>query len=210
MSLIFIQSGIMNLNREPYWYEILGGILLIPSLMVGVVLSWVLIKKTKRETRKFELEAKKFELEIREKENELGIIPENSVFHKMVETAGENRQVQFLILRFILLYIILRVWVIVATMFEPVADIFRDISSFVSYGVLKIPLSLLGSLFEVLPIAGYVATAVVLGFPLFRDVNKLVGIKKIEDWFQSTIDQRNESESTVQNAPKRDDKSISN
>jgi hypothetical protein len=191
--MIFLQSGIMNLSREPYWYEILGGVLLIPSLIVGVVLSWVLIKKTKRETKKFELEARKFELEIREKEDQSGgPSTGDNVLHRVVETATENRQVQFLILRFILLYIILRGWVIALTIFEPLGEIFKDLADYTSYSLLKIPLFLLSGLFDSLPIAGYIGTALVLGFPLFRDVNKLVGIKKVEDWFKSTIDQAQE------------------
>jgi hypothetical protein len=190
--IVIVQAGLMNLQREPYWYEVLGGIVLIPSLAVGAVLSWMLIKKTRHESRKFELEARKFELEIREKERQLGTVSntENAVLHKVVESASQGRQIQFLILRFILLYILLRGWFLIMLVLEPLSEAFKDLADFTSYRVLSFPLFLLSGLFEALPTIGYLTTALVLGFPLFRDVNKLVGLKKLEDWFKSIVDEK--------------------
>lgn len=53
-------------------------------------------------------------------------------------------------------------------------------SPYVAYPILG-----LGMLIYILPVTGAFITTLILGLPLFREVNKIVGFKKIEKVFQS-------------------------
>jgi len=47
--------------KAPEWWEVAGGIIAIPVALIGLVLTWVLIRKTHLESRKTELEIRAME-----------------------------------------------------------------------------------------------------------------------------------------------------
>jgi hypothetical protein len=186
MILVLIQTGLTNLTREPYWYESLIGLLSIPAIIIGSAYSYVLIKKTRIEQKKIELEARKLELEIKEKGQEA--MPsgnQSEMIREIVEPIAEGRQIQYLILRFILLFLILRGWALADLILDTLSDMLASLASNFSSPYITYPLMGLGFLVYILPTVGAFITTLILGLPLFREVNKIVGFKKIEKVFQS-------------------------
>jgi len=93
--------------RPPQWWEQLAGVLAIPASIVATGYSYVLIKATRLGTRKTELE-------IIEKEKQLGISTADvRTVSQLVTPLVQDKRVQFLLLRFLLLDISLRLWGVV-------------------------------------------------------------------------------------------------
>jgi hypothetical protein len=112
--MLFLLQAIPTLTRQPYWYEIVAGILAIPFVSISIALSYLLIKKTRIEQKKLELESRKFALEIKEKEGIQDAPPETTrVIENLAEPLAESHHVQLIILRFILLFLVIRGWAII-------------------------------------------------------------------------------------------------
>jgi len=165
-------------NAEPHWWEVATGILAIPVALIGLAYSYVLIKKTR-------LEAKKTELEIREKQSQLQKFNElqPEVIERLVAPIADSRVTQFLILRFILLYLILHTWSLLERGFGLVLKglafgIFAIIgeSTDPEPAWLIAPYLILNNLPEV----GYWIVFFAIGWPLFRDINDVVGLNMRE------------------------------
>ncbi|HEX4606767.1 MAG TPA: hypothetical protein VH092_01055, partial [Urbifossiella sp.] len=79
------------------WWQVLGGIIAVPTGLVGLVYTLMLIKKTR-------LEVRKTELEIKEKEGQLGaVVQSGALAEELVKPIVHGERVLHIILRFILL-----------------------------------------------------------------------------------------------------------
>ena len=157
----------------PQWWEVAGGILAIPVGVVSLAYSYVLIRKTR-------LEARKTELEILEKERALQelaqVKPEAA--HRIVAPIIEGRQGQYLLLRFVLLYVVLELWGLVRSVFslivggaflgaQQLAGSDLDPSKWILIPAFII--SIVPQVVNWLIVLG-------LGLPLFRDLNRFLNV----------------------------------
>jgi|SRR5579859_81584 len=165
-----------DLPRPPQWYEQVSGIIAIPVTIVGAAYSYVLIKKTR-------LESRKTELEIREKLIALEKAP--AMTASQVGSTLSSPLITFsigsLLLRYVLLELILWFSRIVS---EPLSYLFKGLGLGVYYLLDKV---MHGSAPEVVSIAimgaGTVAGSVLywlilftLGWPLFKDILVFFGV----------------------------------
>jgi hypothetical protein len=91
--------------QEP-WYKILAGILAIPATVIGIAVSFRLVRKTN-------LESRKLELEIIEKQRQLQATTGTAEFEALKELTQPfslNQRVLLLVLRFVILELTLRLW----------------------------------------------------------------------------------------------------
>ncbi len=98
--------------KQQQWWDVVGGILAIPAAILGLTYSYILIRKTR-------LEARKTELEIVEKEKALQKIAQDQpeTARQIIAPIVEGRQTQYLILRFVLLYVVLQLWGLITSAF---------------------------------------------------------------------------------------------
>ena len=168
-----IAVAVTDTPKEYRWWEVVGGILAIPVGVVSLAYSYVLIRKTR-------LEARKTELEIHEKERALGelagVRPEAA--REIMAPIIAGRQGQYLVLRFVLLYVVLQLWGLVKSAFGlAIGGAFFGAQQFAKLDVsdnkwLLVPLFLISSIPQVvdwLIVLG-------LGLPLFRDLNRFLGV----------------------------------
>jgi hypothetical protein len=154
------------------WWENVEGILAIPVLLVGLIYSWALLKKNR-------LEMRKIELEILEKERGLSehLGRQDPVIQEVMQPLLANRNVQFLILRFIVLYLVLAAWGLVGD----VVGVLVQASSIFNIGNswLWIPFQVLINL----PNIGYWLLFFVIGWPLFKDISQFLGLE-LKEFFK--------------------------
>ena len=99
--LTFFQDA--TANKPAHWWQIITGILAIPTAIIGLKYSYHLTEKTR-------LEITKTELEIEEKRRLLGQ-PAINTSPVAGETNGATSKItDFLILRFLILYLFTRLW----------------------------------------------------------------------------------------------------
>lgn len=158
--------------KAKQWWEVVGGILAIPAGVVSLAYSYVLIRKTR-------LEARKTELEIIEKESQLQkLTAETSeAAREIVAPLVQGRQAQYLILRFVLLYVVLKLWDVITSAFS----VLVTGAALGAYQFAKIDIednSLLIPFFFVSKLPQVVDWLIVLGLglPLFRDLNRFLNI----------------------------------
>lgn len=164
--VVFAQDA----SKQPQWYEIIGGVLAIPATIIGIAYSYVLVKKTK-------LESRKIDLEIREKEEllyEKGVTQSEEV-KKIVKPFITTQIIQQIILRFIILELISRLFGIFAGSYSfLLASIGMTVGNFFWNGGVVLTMTL--SLLQFIPQIGYALISIAIGYPLFKDVNKILGI----------------------------------
>jgi len=159
--------------KRPQWWEIATGVLAIPAAMLGLVYSVVLIRKTR-------IEVKKTQLEIEEKEAALHKTAAASaeVVHTLIPPLVESKQVQLLVLRFVLLWVTFEFWRFFGNVFNfLLTGLYIGLQQFVSGdeskgvggAILFVLLINLPKLGEFLLLAG-------LGLPLFRDVTTVLHV----------------------------------
>ncbi len=174
---------------RPNWLEISTGLIAIPATIIGIVYSYVLIRKTR-------LETKKTELEIREKETALEKLPQHMEVRQILAPIMDNRIAQYIILRFIILYLIVNSWelvgqikgIIIAVLYflffqdTLFAQDAQDLESampeaFPWWGMAAVGIALR------IPDVLYWIIFIAFGWPLFKDANALMGLK-LKDYFQ--------------------------
>jgi hypothetical protein len=169
LTLIAFPSIAAEPPKQPQWYEIATGVLAIPAALIGLAYSYLLLKKTR-------LESRKTELEIAEKERALAEVRDTSQVATQVIQSSENRLLLLLLLRFVVLYLLLQGWGLVEDFFELVfAGIFvgaQKLFSLSFNGWEVVPLVAL----QKLPKVVYWLFFFGLGWPLFKDVNRAMGI----------------------------------
>jgi hypothetical protein len=159
--------------RPEPWWKIATGILAIPASIVGLAYSYVLIKKTR-------LEAQNTELEIREKQSKLRDLTarEPEAARELIAPIVEGRATQFLLLRFVLLYLITSAFsfvelildVVLKAAFLGVLSLFNGLDE--SSLVVVVPYMVLSAL----PRLGYWVIFFAIGWPLVKDINASLNI----------------------------------
>jgi hypothetical protein len=165
-----------------HWWEIASGILAIPVAVIGFVFSYATFVKTR-------LEAQKIELEIREKQKALAesgnATPEvQQVAQSLIEPLVDNARVNYIIMRFILLYLVLLFW-----------DVFAKALSFIATGafltwtnILKMPsqgapvIIMYGA--TQLAQFGWILIVLVVGAPLYKDIARHVNFRLL--WWKGS------------------------
>ena len=158
--------------RAPTWYEYIVGVIGIPAALIALVYSYLLIKKTRLETRKIELE-----IQAQGSQVQKALQSQPDEVRNLLAPFTASRVSQYLVLRFVLLYLILKLW-------DLVTEIYDFLIGGVALGADKIwhldfdnsgYMPMLFVLNE-LPRIGYWAIFFTIGWPLFKDINSLLGL----------------------------------
>jgi hypothetical protein len=170
-----------TIQQAPSWWQVVAGILAIPTAAIGLVYTWFLIKKTRLESAKIAQELAEKEQTIRSQSVATTTpLDEDRVF------ALKRTAISYLILRFIIFELLLYLWGLISSLFH--AAWFG-----ITLGLFTAAQKLFGMQNELwfgvpykvlnyLPEAGRWIIIVAVGWPLFKDANKLVGIN-IRDFF---------------------------
>lgn len=157
------------------WWTIATGIIGVPVALLLLISSYVVIKKTRLETQKFELE-------IREKEKELAGAHEEGDIVRINQLVAqpilEGRRVQEILLRAIVLFLALQAWHLVEIIFGAfTTGIGFGLSSITTRSPSNdITMVLITSSLAQLPTVGYWLVFFALGGPLLVDVLKQLNI----------------------------------
>jgi len=178
--LFFLQTVAENLPKEPKWYEYAAGVIAVPGTLLAAAYSYVLIRKTRIEARKLDVETRKLELELKEKE-QAGLPEVTGEVREMFQPLIRGQQVQFIVLRFILLYLILHVWGLLSTLMRylvtgtafGLVKTFPSLDTAVNDTWLFYPAVII---WTIVPNLLYWGVFILFGWPLFKDVNKILGI----------------------------------
>lgn len=185
MSIMAILAAQEGAGQTLHWWQIVGGILAIPTGLAGLISTLVLIQKTRLENAKLSKE-----LETQKKSTAEG---SPSVHYDKATIISEYRQrtIPYLLLRYIILQLVLSMW----GFFSDVYGIFLEgIGMGFAFGSQKffenmsgmnmlwiyIPYKMLASL----PTLGHWIIFFGIGLPLFKDANALIGIdfKDLFSW----------------------------
>jgi hypothetical protein len=167
-----------NNGQQPQWWEVASGIVAIPVALMGLAYSYILIKKTN-------LESKKIQLEIVEKQSKLKDkkVNESEKSHLVATALVENQLAFNIILRFILLNLIYSIWEYVTRGYNiliqglSIAMNIAAANYHTSFSESFLIFSyVLGNILTFLPQIGSLMIFLGLGWPLFKDVNRLLGI----------------------------------
>ncbi len=176
-ALISIETGLVMAadaaSKSPQWYEVVVGIIAIPAAILGLAYSYILIKKTKLESRKTELEIKEKEQAL----NDIGEV-ESAQARAIIEPIVSDKIWKLLLLRFALLYVTLKLWDLISSVFtflmggmflgaKQVTDNMKVDENWIVW-----PFYLLSNLPQI------VTWLIVLGigWPLFKDLNTYLQI----------------------------------
>jgi hypothetical protein len=157
------------------WWTVAAGIIAVPTGLLVLVHSYVVIKKTRLETQKFELEIREKEKELAGARDEGDIVRINQL---VAQPILQGRRVQEILLRAILLILALQAWRLVEI-------IFGAFTTSIGYGLSSITtrspssdimVALITSSVAQLPMVGYWLVFFALGGPLLVDVLKQLNI----------------------------------
>jgi hypothetical protein len=93
------------------WYKIATGIIAIPAALLGVLISWNMVRKTRLETRKLQLE-------IDDRERALAESSKDESKVRLVLTPLKNQRAVLIIIRYVLLDLTLRIGVLYQKFFQ--------------------------------------------------------------------------------------------
>jgi hypothetical protein len=157
------------------WWTAAAGIIAVPTGLLVLVHSYVVIKKTRLETQKFELEIREKETELAGARDEGDIVRINQL---VAQPILQGRRVQEILLRAILLILALQAWRLVEI-------IFGAFTTSIGYGLSSITTrspssdimaALITSSIAQLPMVGYWLVFFALGGPLLVDVLRQLNI----------------------------------
>ncbi len=176
MIIAFLDDAV---PKAPHWWEIVTGILAIPAAIIGLRYTYQLTQKTR-------LEITKTELEIEEKRRTLG---EHQEVQSPIQAPSwqGSKITEFLILRFIILYLFTRLWGLAE---DIVRNVFRGGAYLIVEGLnLEKPLDNLTNgnvgmysfvAASKIPDVLYWLFTFALAWPLFKDVNRALGLKFVD------------------------------
>jgi hypothetical protein len=178
---LLVMIGLFLLSSDPalaeeakqlHWWEIATGIIAIPAAVFGLVVAYATFRKT-------HLEATKIELEIREKQQAIAASGASEdvqrVARSLIDPLVDNARINYIIVRFILLYLILAFW-----------EVFSKILNVLMTGTFLAWTQLLGMSAQGMPTIsffggtqiaqfGWIAIVIFVGVPLYRDISRHVG-----------------------------------
>jgi hypothetical protein len=175
-AILLTQVGVpAGSNAVAQWWEIAAGILAIPAAVIGLLYTYRLTQKTRLETRKLQLE-------ILEKEG-TAPLPRGDQLPQMYLTSTHSTLVLTLdfILRFIIYYLALTAWGIVAGLISGASRAASIVLSMpTSFGSTDASNSGAATTLRLLelgiPVIGRIAIFVLLGWPLLKDIARFAGL----------------------------------
>jgi len=163
-------------SNPPHWWEITTGILAIPTAIGGLIVGYATLKRTR-------LEAKKIELELREKEANIAKMPgiANPEAHELAQTLInpliDNNRVNYLIMRFVIIFLLLQFWEVFQKVFNFVAGgTFLTIQNVFHLPTGGPPTMIFFGLTEVVQFS-WIALVLMLDVPLYRDISTHIGFR---------------------------------
>jgi hypothetical protein len=158
------------------WWQIAGGILAIPTAIVGLIYTIHLAKKTQLESRKIQLEILEKEGKLLPGSGELPSFRELADFPKVITS-----RVQDFVLRFIILFLVLTGWEGIATLGSPLLAglVFWIVNKFNSDTKLWYNILWISFMAQALSILKLIILYF-LGLPLFKDILNFMGLKPSE------------------------------
>ena len=85
------------------WYKVATGVIAVPAALMGLVISWNMMQRSRLETRKLELE-------ISEKQKQIHNSAPAEKLELLSTPLGDSQRALLLIIRFVLLELTLRIW----------------------------------------------------------------------------------------------------
>ena len=166
---------IIDIVISPEWYETVVGIIGIPVAVIGMIYTFFLINKVRLETRKTKLE-------ILEKERQLGNLEPQT--HTEVQLVKTN-EINSIILRFILLFIVLKFWFLIEKLLEwVVGGIYLLTNDATDVEISEHWSTAIFVFFaKILPELIYWAIIISIGWPILRDINKYLNLN-LKDFFK--------------------------
>jgi hypothetical protein len=174
--------------KTPEWWEIAAGIAAIPTGIVGIVTAYYTAVKSR-------LEARKLELDLRTQEAALAASPaatdgQRALTHSLIDPLVDNTKVNYFVMRFVLLYLMLQFW-----------DVLSKVANFVVGGAYMtltqvlhlasdskiLQFGLIG-LTEIIQF-GWIILVLLIGLPLYKDIAGHIGFKF--SFRRPTLDARN-------------------
>ncbi|MDB6153619.1 MAG: hypothetical protein JWL90_2072 [Chthoniobacteraceae bacterium] len=171
----------------PQWWQVATGILAIPAAGIGLIYSWVLIKKTR-------LEAAKLTAELEKQQSAALPATEATAISQAglpYSSALARGTIPFLLLRYVVLQLVLYLWEFVVALYSFALNALQfgamySLQKFFSGDSsdkllwVALPMVVLGYL----PQIGKLLIFLSIGWPLFKDANAIIGIdlKKVLQW----------------------------
>ena len=165
--------------ETPKWWEVATGVISIPVALIGIAYSYALIRKTR-------LEIRKTELEIIEKEQKLKKLSpkDKEAYEEIAKPVITNQKIQYLIPRFIILYLILQSWDLIKLAMEyGLEKVLLVIYLILNLDLNNIWLALPYIVLVNLPKLAYWITLISIGWSLFKDANSIVGLNLKDIFF---------------------------
>ena len=187
--------------KEPSWWEIATGILAIPAAIIGIAYSYILIQKTR-------LESEKTKLEITEKQIAIQKLTkgQKKAIQDAVQPLAQVNIALYLVLRFVILYLILVAWGFVEDSYRVISGgIVLGFETYANIDLLSgLDIENFWHLIFILSITGlpkiiYWVVFFAIGLPLFKDINKLIGLN-LRDFFRWERKEKSVGEDTNKKA----------
>lgn len=164
--------------RALEWWEVVAGILAIPVAVFGLVVAYVTVAKTRLESRKIELEIREKELAIT---NSATASPaDKAVAQSLAEPLIDNSKINYFVMRFVLLYLMLQFWdILVKIVHLAVGGAYLTFQHFLgtemrpSSRVMEIGLFGMSELVRF----GWIFLVLFIGIPLYKDIARHIGFK---------------------------------
>jgi hypothetical protein len=125
VQLVFPAAAIAQQTASPSgeeWYKVVTGVIAIPAAILGVIISWNMVRKTRLETRKLQID-------IDEKQKVLLSGEMDKATQLIAEPFSDNQRALLIIIRFVLLELTLRIW-------NFIPDVVQSIIGFAGAGFL--------------------------------------------------------------------------
>lgn len=156
------------------WYKVATGVIAVPAALMGLVISWNMMQRSRLETRKLELE-------ISEKQKQIHNSAPAEKLELLSTPLGDSQRALLLIIRFVLLELTLRIWnfvpqavsyIMLAIFYLPYFIIPTDTFLQVSPTITTIAPTGISFLFRIV----YWIIVFGFGWPLFKDTCSFLNI----------------------------------
>lgn len=163
-----VSAAAADISKAPEWYEVLAGIIALPSAIVAIFGGVALYKKLNVETELRRLETLKLA-------RELGKAPPETqaAVEQFLQPLVQTRRIETLLLRFIFLYLALLLF---HALFDLIEAMVFGVAQGISGGDLDLSQPAFLVLFGFVPNLGSVLITVLVGLPLLREIAKVLNV----------------------------------
>jgi hypothetical protein len=162
-------------NPTPWW-QIVSGILAIPTAIGTLIFGLATLRKTR-------LESRKIELELLEKEAAIANMPgvgssgAHEIAQSLVNPLIDNNRVNYLILRFVVIFLLLQFWEVFEKIFNLVGGgTFLTLQEVFQFRTQGIPMMIFFGLSQVVQFS-WIVLVLLMGIPLYRDISTHIGFR---------------------------------